>query len=43
MEVDIWDLSVAIAAVIFAKILDEVVQYVKEKASRKAGKHAKKP
>ena len=43
MEAQMWDLAIAIIAVIFAKVLDEVVQALKEKVSRKPGKHTKRP
>ena len=42
MDEQIWDLAVAIISVIFAKALDEGIQALKEKTSRKPGKHTKR-
>jgi len=42
MEEQIWELVKTLIAVIFAKGLDEGIQALKEKTSRKAGKHAKR-
>ena len=41
MDEQIWDLAVAIISVIFAKALDEGIQALKEKTSRR-GKHTRR-
>lgn len=43
LEEFIQDLIVSLVCVLAAKGLDELVEIIKEKASRKRGKHIKKP
>lgn len=42
MDDKIWDLTVAVIGVILAKALDEGIEALKKKTSRKPGKHAKR-
>lgn len=42
MDDKLWDLAVAIIGIILAKALDEGIQALKEKTSRKPGKHEKR-
>ena len=42
MDDKIWDLTIVVISVLLAKALDEVIEALKKKTSRKPGKHAKR-
>lgn len=42
MDDKIWDLTIAVISVLLAKALDEGIEALKKKTSRKPGKHTKR-
>lgn len=42
MDDKIWDLTIVVISVLLAKALDEGIEALKKKTSRKPGKHAKR-